>query len=92
MGISFGNDKRKPLNNPSVTADADMLLPVIPSKKIPITIGKHIPVKVKANDTPGPIYDVHVSINHHIVFLLRLWMDGLIETSQFQIRPIIHIL
>ena len=58
-GISFSQDKRKPLGVASTSADADMLLPKLPPSRS-ITIAKRITQKFHNSGVPGPIYDVHV--------------------------------
>lgn len=56
--ISFNCDSRPPLYNPSVSANADMLL--LKSERGPaISIGKRLKHKSRGSDTPGAIYEVH---------------------------------
>jgi hypothetical protein len=59
-GISFGKDVRKPLASSATSADAEILVPKLPSAPA-ISFGKKIPLLKKNNDVPGAIYDVHVS-------------------------------
>ena len=56
--ISFNCDTRPPLYNPSVSANADMLL-LKPERGPAISIGKRLKHKSRGADTPGAIYDVH---------------------------------
>lgn len=60
IGISFPTSTRQELYSIS-TNHAEILNPKLP-KSNAITIAKRIPVKLRASDSPGAVYDVHVSI------------------------------
>jgi hypothetical protein len=55
--ISFNCDQRKPLFNPSASANADMLWPVLP-KGPSISMAKRLKTRTKGDRTPGAIYNV----------------------------------
>jgi hypothetical protein len=60
-GIGFPNASRQPLFTSSTAANADMFIPK-PETGPAITIaGRHKP-KFVTESSPGPIYDVHVSL------------------------------
>lgn len=59
-GISFSTDIRRPLGGGGASADAEMVCPKLP-KGPAITIGRRINRKDALTNTPGAIYDVHVS-------------------------------
>lgn len=56
--ISFNCDTRRPLHNPSISANADLLL-LPPDRGTAVTIGKRLNYKSKGSGTPGAIYEVH---------------------------------
>jgi hypothetical protein len=56
--ISFNCDRRPPLYNPSISANADLLL-LKPDRGPSVTIGQRLKPKSRGADTPGAIYEVH---------------------------------
>ena len=59
-GIGFVNANRQNLYGTSLGANADMYAPK-PDYGPAITIAKRLKKKERGADTPGPVYDVHVS-------------------------------
>lgn len=66
-GIGFVNATRQNLYGSSLGANADMYLPKSDTGRS-ITIAKRFKIKKGSDSTPGPIYDVHVSLNCDIIF------------------------
>lgn len=68
-GIGFVNAPRQNLYGSSLGANADMYLPRSDTGRS-ITIAKRFKIKKSSDSTPGPIYDVHVSLNYDITCVL----------------------